>query len=167
MYWDPVEECVKNSSNKIISSALSDNNDLYWAIDKEPPTPAASPKCKCIQLEEELLNNLVSTVKTAVSMKEKQQMGNTKTTTDKKSTTNHSKCKNKTKSTDSPMANSQATSISQLTQAVQEIKQSNQTMMNKFDKLSEQMAAILAVTHKNQTQQYSARSHIAESSQPT
>jgi len=167
MYWDPVEECVKNSSDKMISSALGDDNDLYWAVDKEPPTLAVSPKHKHIQLEEELLNNLVSTVKTAVSTKKKCQMGNTKTKTDETSTNTCSKHKNKTESTDSTMANSQATSISQLTLEVQKIKQSHQTMMSKFDKLSKQMAAILAVTHENQTQQCSAGSHAVESGQFT
>jgi len=39
-YWDPMEECVKKTGDKMISTALGDDDNLYWAIDKEPPQPA-------------------------------------------------------------------------------------------------------------------------------
>jgi len=47
-YWDPKEECVKNTSDKMLTVAMADNNDLYWAA--ENPPDLASPKRKWVQL---------------------------------------------------------------------------------------------------------------------
>ncbi len=40
-YWDPQEECIKNTSDLMLSLALADNDDLYW--EQEDNTPK-SPK---------------------------------------------------------------------------------------------------------------------------
>jgi len=65
-YWDPQEECVKNMSNLMLSLAFATkDNALYWEQDKETPK---SPKRQNVQVEEESLNDSVSTIKTAVSM---------------------------------------------------------------------------------------------------
>jgi len=44
----------------------------------------------------------------------------------------------------------QATSISQLTEQVNEIKQTNKTFIARFDQLAKQMAALLAATQPQQ-----------------
>ncbi len=67
-YWDPAEECVKNTSNKMLTVVIADDDDLYWAAKKPPPDPA-SPKHKQVQLEEESLDNTVSTIKSGLSTK--------------------------------------------------------------------------------------------------
>ncbi len=67
-YWDPVEECVKNTSDKMLTVTIADNDDLYWAAEK-PPLDPASPKCKQVQLEEESLDDTVSTIKSGLSTK--------------------------------------------------------------------------------------------------
>jgi len=60
-YWDPEEECVKNTSDLMLSSAFTANNDaLYWEQEEETPK---SPKHQKVQVEEESLNDLVSTIK--------------------------------------------------------------------------------------------------------
>jgi len=33
-YWDPKEECVINTSDKMLMVAMADNNDLYWVAEK-------------------------------------------------------------------------------------------------------------------------------------
>jgi len=40
-YWDPQEECVKNTSDLMLSLAMADDDDLYW--EQEDNTPK-SPK---------------------------------------------------------------------------------------------------------------------------
>jgi len=32
-YWDPKEECIKHTSNTMLTVAMADNNDLYWAAE--------------------------------------------------------------------------------------------------------------------------------------
>jgi len=44
-YWDPAEECVKNTSDKMLMEAMADADNLYWAAEKPAPDPA-SPKRK-------------------------------------------------------------------------------------------------------------------------
>jgi len=88
-YWDPVKECVKNTSNKMISLALADANDLYWVVDNKPPLPA-SPKHKRVQLEEESLNNSVSTMKRALSAKKMNQIRKMQETSKESTTTTQS-----------------------------------------------------------------------------
>jgi len=60
-FWDPKEECVKNTSNKMLSEALAEDDDLYWAAEK-PALDPKSPKRKRVQLEEELLDDTVLTI---------------------------------------------------------------------------------------------------------
>jgi len=69
------------------------------------------------------------------------------------------------KNSNYPTTNSHATSISQLMQEVQET--SNQSMLNQFDRLLEQMATLLAANQAHNPQQCSARSHSGESGQLT
>ncbi len=70
-YWDPVEECIKNTSDKMLTVALADDDDLYWAAEKPSPDPA-SPKRKRVQLEEESLDDTVSTIKSGLSTKKQE-----------------------------------------------------------------------------------------------
>jgi len=44
-YWDPAEECIKNTSDKMLTKAMANVDDLYWAAEKPAPDPA-SPKRK-------------------------------------------------------------------------------------------------------------------------
>jgi len=37
-YWDPAKECIKNTSNKMLTVAMVDNDNLYWAVEKPPQT---------------------------------------------------------------------------------------------------------------------------------
>jgi len=67
-YWDPVEECVKNTSDKMLVVAMADNDDLYWANEKLAQD-LASPKQKWVQVEEESLDNTMSTIKSGLSTK--------------------------------------------------------------------------------------------------
>jgi len=67
-YWDLLEECAKNTSNKMLTVAIADDDDLYWVAEKPPPNPAL-PKCKWVQLKEELLDDTVSMIKSGLSTK--------------------------------------------------------------------------------------------------
>jgi len=69
------------------------------------------------------------------------------------------KQKNNNKGEDSPTIASQATSISQLTKQVNEIKQTNKMFLTHFDQLAEQMAALLAANNHNPSTQHPARGH--------
>jgi len=44
-YWDPKEECVKNTSDTMLTVAMADDDDSYWAAEKPLPD-SASPKRK-------------------------------------------------------------------------------------------------------------------------
>jgi len=60
---------------------------------------------------------------------------------------------------DSPTIASQATSISQLTEQVNEIKQTNKTFLACFNQLAEQMAALWAAFQPQANSQYPAGGH--------
>jgi len=60
------DECVKNQSDLMLVVALDDNDALYW---EEDTTKPLSPKRKQPQAEEESLDNSVSMVKMAMSVK--------------------------------------------------------------------------------------------------
>jgi len=96
----------------MLTVAMADEDDLYWAAEKPPPDPA-SPKHKRVQLEEESLDDTISTIKSGLSTKKTQKTA-LKTAGKGKKDPDHSK--------DSPTLASQATSISQLTKQVNEIK---------------------------------------------
>jgi len=66
-YWDPKDECVKNTSNLMLAEALAEDDDLYWAAEKPAQAEPTSPKRKWVQLEEESLDNTVSTIKSGLS----------------------------------------------------------------------------------------------------
>jgi len=63
VYWDPWEECVKNSLEHMLEQLGTDSDNLYW--EEEPPTP----KQKWVNADEESINDSISTVKTAASKK--------------------------------------------------------------------------------------------------
>jgi len=65
---------------------------------------------------------------------------------------------------DSPTTALQATSISQLTEQVNKIKQTNKTFLACFDQLA---AALLAATQPQNNPQCQARGHASGSSHPT
>jgi len=69
VYWDPKDECVKNTSNKMLTQVSMDTDNLYW-ISNVPP-PSQKQKQKHMQAEEELLNDSISMVKTVASKKKK------------------------------------------------------------------------------------------------
>jgi len=68
---------------------------------------------------------------------------------------------------DSPTIASQATSISQLTEQANEIKQTNKTFLGCFDQLAEQMTALLATSQPQTNSQCTTGGHISGSGQPT
>ena len=65
-YWDPAKECIKNTSDKMLTVAMTDDNDLYWAAEKPAPD-LGLPKRKWVQLKEESLDDTVSTIKSGMS----------------------------------------------------------------------------------------------------
>jgi len=58
----------ENTSDKMLTEAMANADDLYWATEKPAPDPT-SPKRKRVQLEEESLDDTVSTVKSGLSTK--------------------------------------------------------------------------------------------------
>jgi len=125
----------KNTSDKMLTEAMADADDLYWATEK-PALDPASPKRKWVQLKEELLDDMVSTIKSSLSIKKTW-----------KSALKHSENKesNKTnKGKNSLTIASQVMSILQLTKQVNEIKQMNKMFLTCFNQLAEQMVALLA-----------------------
>jgi len=134
-FWCPKDECVKNQSDLMLAAALEDDT-LYWEEEAEKPP---SPKHKRPQAEEELLEDSISTVHTQMSVKKVP-----------KSALKHNQAANGKQKTqtrfasDSHMVASQATSISQLTEMVSAVQQENQTIMSRFDKLTEQIAELLS-----------------------
>jgi len=154
-YWDPKDECVKNTSNLMLSEALAEDDDLYWAAEKPAPEEPASPKRKQVQLEEESLDDTVSMIKSGLSTKKTHKSAlKTSSTTDKSEKTNQK---------DTATIMSQSTLISQLTEQVNEIKQTNKTFLDQFDQLAEQMAALIAATQPQLNTQCHARGHTGGS----
>jgi len=149
-YWDPAEECIKNTSNNMLTEVMADADDLYWAAEKPAPD-LASPKRKRVQLEEESLDDTVSTIKSRLSTKKTW-----------KSAMKHSDTKEsnkKSKGEDSPTIASQVISILQLTKQVNKIKQTSKMFLTHFDQLVEQMAALLAANNNNASSQCPTGGH--------
>jgi len=140
----------------MLTVAIVDDNDLYWAAEKPPPD-LASPKRKRVQLEEELLDDTVSMIKLGLS---------TKKTCKSTLTVAGNGTKNPDQHKDSPTIASQATSIFQLTEQVNEIKQTNITFLAHFDQLAEQMAVLLATSQNSSNPQCPARGHTSGSGCP-
>ena len=136
--------------------AIAEDNDLYWAAEK-PPLDPALPKRKRVQLDEESLDDTVLTIKSGLSTKKTQKSA---LKIPDKGT------KNTEQSKDSLTIASQATSISQLTEQVNEIKQTNLTFLACFDQLAEQMAALLAASQNSSNPQCPAGGHTSGSSRP-
>jgi len=57
-FWCPKDKCVKNPSDLMLAEALATEDTLYWQTDATKP-----------QAKEELLNDSVMTVQTAMSIK--------------------------------------------------------------------------------------------------
>jgi len=98
----------------MLAAALDDDDTLYWEADVMKPP---SPKRKQPQAEEESLDNSVSTVQTAMSVKKSQKLRKRK---QQQQTANK-----KTQicfASDSQTVTSQATSISQLTEMVSAVQ---------------------------------------------
>jgi len=111
-YWDPRDECVKNTSDKLLDIMNTDMDDLYWVVDQVPP----SPKRTCTQVEDESMNDSVLMVKMVVTQKHQPQKSALKqmaNTAGAESTI----CSNATH-----MVVSQASAISQLMEQVSQIK---------------------------------------------
>jgi len=79
-YLDATKECIKNTSNKMLSVAMDDKDDLYWEAKKLAEWPAeqptkqktqnpSSPKHKHVQIEEESMDDTVSMIKSGLSTK--------------------------------------------------------------------------------------------------
>jgi len=68
-YWCPKDKCVRNQSDLMLAAAMADDNDLYWEMDVTKPP---SLKHKQPQAEEESLDDLVPTIKMAMSEKKLQ-----------------------------------------------------------------------------------------------
>jgi len=118
---------------------MADEDDLYWEAKKPAPEPT-SLKRKWVQVEEESLDDTVSTIKSGLSTKKTHRTASKTlgTSTDKQE-------KKNTKRLTDGVA-SQAPSISQLTEQVNKIKQTNKTVITCFDQLAKQMAALLGAT---------------------
>jgi len=52
----------------MLGVAMADKDDLYWEAKKPAPDPS-SPKRKQVQVEEESLNDTISTIKSGLSTK--------------------------------------------------------------------------------------------------
>jgi len=136
-------------------TALADDDDLYWEMDTTKPP---SPKCKRAQADEESIDDSILTVKMAMSVKKppKSALKGKSSTTDRTS--------NQTRfGQDAQMVASQTTIISQLTDMVSEVKQENKTLMSCFDKLTEQIEALLANQTLSSNSQCPAGGHDHES----
>jgi len=129
VYWDPHKECVKNTSDCMIDLSTTDTDDLYWTT--ETITPA--PKHKHIQADDESLDDSTSMVKMAVSTKSKLKLA-LKNSSSTETTATHN-----LKETDATTVASQNSVISQLTEQVLQIKMENKQLLDKFDRLANQM----------------------------
>jgi len=154
-YWCPKDECVKNQSDEMLAVTLADNNDLYWEMDVLKPP---SPKRKRPQEEEELIDDTVSTINTAMSVKK-----NLKSVLKSSPSTVVRNSQQTQFASDNQTVTSQVTSISQLTDMVSAVQQENKTIMSRFDKLAEQMEALLAVQQAPNKSQSPAGGHRSES----
>jgi len=155
-YWDPQEECVKNMSNLMLSLAFTAEDDaLYWEQDKATPK---SPKRQKVHVEEESLNDSVSTIKTVVSTHKPKSTFKTQPS----QTTGSSENK---PSSAANMVASHGTMLSQLTEQVSEIKQSHKMMIDCFDQLAAQMATLIAQSAS--PKKCPARGHESESGNKT
>jgi len=151
-YWDPQEECIKNTSNLMLALAIVNDDGLYWELEDSTPK---SPKWQKVQVEEEYLNDSVSTIKTAVSWPWNLPL----ITTHWHLTTTKNNSGNNT-------VTLQGTTLSQSTKQVLEIKQLHKSILDCFDKLSAQMAQLLANSPSSSTK-CPARGHESDSSQAT
>jgi len=137
----------------MLSSAFTAKDDaLYW--EQEDDTPK-SPTWQKVQVEEESLNDLVSTIKTAVStrkpksvLKHQQSQPNSPSENESTSVAN--------------TVTSHGTTLSQLTEQVSEIKQSHKMMIDHFDQLAAQMATLIAQSASPKKRP--TRGHNSESS---
>jgi len=155
-YWCPKDECVKNQSNEMLAVALADNDDLYWEMDVLKPP---SPKRKRPQAEEESLDDTVSMVNTAMSVKKK----NPKSVLKSAPLTVARNSQQTRFANDTQTVTSQVTSISQLTDMVSAVQQENKMIMSRFDKLAKQMEALLTVQQVPNNSSSPAGGHGSES----
>jgi len=125
-YWDPWDECVKNTSDKMLELATVDNNNLYWEAEAIPQ-PA---KQKWTQIDKESLNDSVLTVKTAVTQKKTAEKSTLKAQTQMAMMTGTN---TQGGTTNANAVMSQTSVISQLTEQVSQIKMENKEMMEHFD----------------------------------
>jgi len=155
-YWCPKDECVKNQSDEMLAAALADNDDLYWEMDVMKPP---SPKQKRPPAEEESIDDTVSTINTVMSAKKTQKSAL------KSSSSAVTQTQQQTHfAGDNQTVASQATTISQLTDMVSAVQQENKIIMSRFDKLTEQMEALLTAQQVPTKPQSPARGHGSESS---
>jgi len=106
------------------------------------------------------MDDSILTVKTAMSAKKppKSALKGTSSIVDCNSNQAHF-------ATDTQTVASQMMTISQLTDMVSEVKQENKTIMSRFDKLNEQIEALLANQTLSSNSQRPARGHDRESGQ--
>jgi len=154
-FWCPNDECVKNHSDTMLAVALAEEDDLYWEMDNTKPP---SPKRKWPQADKESMDDSISTVKTAMSVKKmpKPALKGTSSTVGRTST--QARFAN-----DSQMVASQTTTISQLTDMVSEVQKENKMIMSRFDKLNEQIEALLTTQTSSSQPQCPAGGHDHES----
>jgi len=156
-FWCPKDKCIKNQSDLMLVAVLDNNNALYWEQQAEKPP---SQKCKRPQVEEESLDDMVSTVQTAMSTKNAPKLalkGSPSTATWPETQMRFQ--------SNSQMVASQVTTILQLTEMVSAVQQENKMILACFDQLAEQMAAISSSQTCTFTQSQ-ARGHSSESSHP-
>jgi len=63
-FWNLKEECVRNKSDEMLTAALSNADGLYW----EAEVQEAPPKQKKIKVDDKLVSDSISMVKTAISL---------------------------------------------------------------------------------------------------
>jgi len=148
-YWDPHEECVKN----MIDLSTTDTNDLYWATETSIP----APKWKRVQADDESLDDSTSTVKTAITTKSKA----LKPVLKNNNQNNNAATRNN-KESDATTIASQSSAISQLTEQVSQIKMENKQLLDKFDRVADQMEQFFSSAN-SQTTRCHAGGHRGES----
>jgi len=139
----------------MLAAALADDDDLYWEADTTKPP---SPKCKRPQAEEESLDDSISTIKTAMSVKKVPKSALKGTASTVSRATNQARF-----ATDSQTVASQLMTISQLMDMVSAVQQENKTIMSHFDNLNEQIVALLAIQTSSSNSQRPAGGHDSES----
>jgi len=132
-FWDPKEECVRNKSDEMLNVAMADEDGLYWETEVVEVLLA---KRKKIKVDEELVTDSVSTIKTAIS--------SIKTRCTTRTHQPPAEATPPTKNTtpkDAQTVVSQVSTITQLTKQVSILQLAHNEINSRLDKLAEYIMA--------------------------